>query len=64
MSVDYALAEQIVTSAEAQWERATGGGKPMPLTLVLQTHKEVLRSRGNDPVRDDHSVYKVREPVP
>ncbi len=63
MIVDYKLAEQIVTAAEAQWERATGGGKPMPLTLVLQTHKEVLRSRGADPIRDDHSVYKVREPV-
>ena len=49
MSVDYELAEQIVTAAEAQWERATGGGKRMPLTLVLQTHKEVLRSRGDDP---------------
>ena len=58
-SVDYELAKLIVTEAEAQWERARNGGKPMPLTLVLQTHKEVLRSRGDYPVRDDHSVHQV-----
>lgn len=59
-AVDFELAEQIVTAAETQWARRRERGTPMPLTLVLQTYNQVFRARGDDPVRADQTLYKVR----
>lgn len=58
-SLDFELAQQIVAAAENQWARSKQANKPMPLKLVLQTYEAVLRRRGDDPIRDDHTLYKV-----
>lgn len=57
-SLDYELAAQIVAAAEKQWARSVNGHNPIPLRVVLETHKAVLGARGEDPVRDDNMLYQ------